>query len=105
MTSPKRRGIVTLALCGGIPEWPKGADCKSVVTDFGGSNPPSPTMISIQTCVLRNGLKYGFVAFYKRVLGRIFQAKSERQDLNPRNNRITHIGAAEKTAVFFFTQI
>ena len=29
---------------GGIPEWPKGADCKSVVSDFGGSNPPSPTM-------------------------------------------------------------
>ena len=28
---------------GGIPEWPKGADCKSVVNDFGGSNPPSPT--------------------------------------------------------------
>ena len=70
-----------------------------------GSIPLASTMISIQTCVLRNGLKYGFVAFYKRVLGRIFQAKSERQDLNPRNNRITHIGAAEKTAVFFFTQI
>ena len=50
MTSPKRRGIVTLALCGGIPEWPKGADCKSVVTDFGGSNPPSPT--SEKTAVL-----------------------------------------------------
>ena len=28
---------------GRVPEWPKGADCKSVVTDFGGSNPPSPT--------------------------------------------------------------
>ena len=28
---------------GGIPERPKGADCKSVVTDFGGSNPPSPS--------------------------------------------------------------
>ena len=28
---------------GGIPEWPKGADCKSVVSDFGGSNSPSPT--------------------------------------------------------------
>ena len=28
---------------GGIPEWPKGADCKSVVDDFGGSNPPAPT--------------------------------------------------------------
>ena len=29
---------------GWVPEWPKGADCKSVVTDFGGSNPPSPTI-------------------------------------------------------------
>ena len=28
---------------GGIPERPKGADCKSVVTDFGGPNPPAPT--------------------------------------------------------------
>ena len=28
---------------GGFPERPKGADCKSVVTDFGGPNPPSPT--------------------------------------------------------------
>ena len=28
---------------GRIPEWPKGADCKSVVDDFGGSNPPPPT--------------------------------------------------------------
>ena len=30
---------------GGFPERPKGADCKSVVTDFGGPNPPSPTKI------------------------------------------------------------
>ena len=29
--------------CGGIPEWPKGTDCKSAGTAFGGSNPPSPT--------------------------------------------------------------
>lgn len=29
--------------CGWVPEWPKGADCKSVVDDFGGSNPPAPT--------------------------------------------------------------
>ena len=27
-------------ISGWVPEWPKGADCKSVVTDFGGSNPP-----------------------------------------------------------------
>ncbi len=28
---------------GRVPERPKGADCKSVVNDFGGPNPPSPT--------------------------------------------------------------
>ena len=28
---------------GWIPEWPKGADCKSVVDDFEGSN-PSPSI-------------------------------------------------------------
>ena len=33
----------TCDIFGGIPERPKGADCKSVVTDFGGPNPPSPT--------------------------------------------------------------
>jgi hypothetical protein len=29
---------------GGVPEWLKGADCKSVVVDFGGSNPPPSTI-------------------------------------------------------------
>ena len=28
---------------GGVPEWPKGSDCKSDVVDFGGSNPPPST--------------------------------------------------------------
>ena len=28
---------------GRFPEWPKGTDCKSVVYDFGGSNPPPST--------------------------------------------------------------
>ena len=33
-----------LTLNGWFPEWPKGADCKSVVDDFDGSNPsPSTT--------------------------------------------------------------
>ncbi len=32
---------------GGVPEWPKGADCKSVVNDFDGSN-PSPSTIFIR---------------------------------------------------------
>jgi hypothetical protein len=30
---------------GEVPERPKGADCKSVVSDFGGSNPPLSTII------------------------------------------------------------
>ena len=33
---------------GGIPEWPKGTDCKSAGNAFGGSNPPSPTIIGRQ---------------------------------------------------------
>ena len=32
-------------LYGGIPEWPKGADCKSVASRFGGSNPPPSIII------------------------------------------------------------
>ena len=32
---------------GGVPEWPKGADCKSVASRFGGSNPPSSTRLSL----------------------------------------------------------
>ena len=32
-------------LNGWIPEWPKGTDCKSAATCFGGSNPPLPIII------------------------------------------------------------
>ena len=31
-------------LQGEVPEWPKGADCKSVGDAFGGSNPPLSTI-------------------------------------------------------------
>ncbi len=31
--------------CGGVPEWPKGADCKSVTFRFDGSNPSSSTTL------------------------------------------------------------
>ena len=37
---------ITSSIYGRVPERPKGADCKSVVTDFGGPNPPSPTIWS-----------------------------------------------------------
>ena len=37
---------------GRVPEWPKGADCKSVASSFGGSNPPSPTKKLADFCGL-----------------------------------------------------
>ena len=37
-----RRGLTDIKY-GWIPEWPKGADCKSVVDDFEGSNPSPST--------------------------------------------------------------
>ena len=43
ITSSKQACYTRRASYGGFPERPKGADCKSVVTDFGGPNPPSPT--------------------------------------------------------------
>ena len=30
--------------CGEVPEWSKGADCKSAGSAFGGSNPPLSTI-------------------------------------------------------------
>ena len=41
--APPRAAPRAVLVYGGIPEWPKGADCKSVVTDFDGPNPSSPT--------------------------------------------------------------
>ena len=42
----------TSSIFGGFPERPKGADCKSVVTDFGGPNPPSPTKKTIAKAIV-----------------------------------------------------
>ena len=43
---------------GGVPEWPKGTDCKSAGDAFGGSNPPSSTT---KIPILRT--KSGFLLF------------------------------------------
>ena len=42
-SSPSTSSTISKSKYGRFPEWPKGADCKSVVNDFGGSNPPPPT--------------------------------------------------------------
>ena len=44
MHQPLRVGVLESTI-GEIPEWPNGADCKSVGNAFGGSNPPLPTFI------------------------------------------------------------
>ena len=41
---------------GGVPERPKGADCKSVVSDFDGSNPSSPTNIKTPVFINSTGV-------------------------------------------------
>ena len=45
-------------ISGWIPEWPKGADCKSVANCFGGSNPPPSSRVP-------KGLKADRSADYK----------------------------------------
>ena len=39
--------VYKLTLNGWFPEWPKGADCKSVVDDFDGSNPSPSTEVDV----------------------------------------------------------
>ena len=34
---------------GGVPEWPKGSDCKSDGSAFGGPNPPPSTSFFVAT--------------------------------------------------------
>ena len=46
---------------GGVPEWPKGTDCKSAGNAYGGSNPPAPTKNPDRFCG-RDFLLYGFCA-------------------------------------------
>ena len=69
-------------LYGRFPEWPKGADCKSVVADFGGPNPPSPTKIPAQMC--------GYFFFLK---------KSARHNYSQNRNQKAPSG---RKAPFFF---
>ena len=51
------RGADNTTVYGGVPEWPKGADCKSVVTDFDGSN-PSPSTSFNKTHDLNHGFYF-----------------------------------------------
>ena len=43
--------LAYVILKGGVPEWSKGTDCKSVGEAFGGSNPPPTTTLGIKVNV------------------------------------------------------
>ena len=65
---------------GGFPERPKGADCKSVVTDFGGPNPPSPTKqkrhpFGCLFCLVGDGSSDHAFAVYGEGVVRSFSSK------------------------------
>jgi hypothetical protein len=58
---PSRESLRTLPgfskMLGRVPEWPKGTDCKSVVSDFEGSNPsPSTSVCSGRSSVTTAGV-------------------------------------------------
>ena len=69
---------------GEVPEWPKGADCKSVVSDFGGSNPP------LSTTKIR-AILHGFSFFEKPLpFSRIFVVLPRNRYSLSKQARIKH---------------
>ena len=73
---------------GGIPERPKGADCKSVVTDFAGPNPASPTKNKKPTFesvffVFAEGNVFGQPPCYDKDLVRSFSDKASQLAREP----------------------
>lgn len=57
-----------LVLYGGVPEWLKGADCKSVGSAYDGSN-PSPSTIFV------TGVRFGYAGVAQLARALAFQAK------------------------------
>ena len=51
---------------GGIPEWPKGTDCKSAGFAFGGSNPPSPIFCIYDIYIARGRAAWKLVGLITR---------------------------------------
>ena len=68
---------------GGIPEWPKGTDCKSAAYRFGGSNPPSPTKTcGLNDCTPKTArVSSGFRVFIAKIIARF----SWMQNINMRD--------------------
>ena len=81
---------------GWIPEWPKGPDCKSAATCFGGSNPPLPILLKRRNnkIVTRDGAVWKLVGLITR--------RSQVQILLPQLQEKRH---AETQMLLFFSII
>src|SRR3712207_9483729 len=81
---------------GGIPEWPKGADCKSVAFRFDGSNPSSSTIINGRIAQLGEHLPYKqgvtgsspVVPTIYKIIGCIFKIKLWRNSRVAKGGRL-----------------
>ena len=73
--TPHLCGVIS----GSVPEWPKGADCKSVASSFGGPNPPAPT-ISAESNLL-SAVFYTNVPTSEAVLNRLLLLPEEITDI------------------------
>ena len=88
LRSPAWSGLVHTEplLSGGIPEWPKGTDCKSAGNAFCGSNPQSP----IKVCSLKRSAHEnrqeiaGFLHFCRTFSRKIIQNLKYRSFESPR---------------------
>ena len=72
---------------GRIPEWPKGTDCKSAGTAFGGSNPPSPIL---------NAVDKAFKKYYNLYIDAGWSSLEARRAHNPKV-----VGSNPAPAIFF----
>jgi hypothetical protein len=68
--SPSRESLRTLPgfakINGRVPEWPKGTDCKSVVSDFEGSNPSPSTSAVTGRRLFTRGFAWAQLGFARR---------------------------------------
>ena len=70
-------------LYGGIPEWPKGTDCKSAGYAYGGSNPPAPTKTALISS--KSGLFCNFSGHFA------FQRMEGRNGENQRQSKLARM--------------
>ena len=77
---------------GGVPEWPKGTDCKSAASCFGGSNPPSST-IEETSFVYQD--KRGFFLLSEQNKGRIMEKRALERSIGYSEARFLRSAAKE----------